>query len=247
ASLPEMARFMRPDNGVIAQFVTTQLAGVIERRGDQWVAAQGADHEALTVDPAFLNSLNKMTQVSTILFSSGDARVRYELQAIPTPGVTDMKFVLAGRTFHYFNQKQDWVPFEWPGQSIESLSHIEWQTQQGGLRSALGSQGRFGLIRLLERATVSQQDSARYLLTWKPDTSQEIALKVQLRSEVGRGPLDVLQLRGFALPARIFLTGTGKANTKISTGDSISQSYLASEVPRRGTPRFSSDAMSGGK
>ncbi|MDN7425896.1 ImcF-related family protein [Burkholderia sp. AU45388] len=217
ASLPEMARFMRPDHGVIAQFVATQLAGVIERQGDRWVVAQGADQGALTIDPVFLSSLNKLTRISTVLFPSGDARVRYELQAVPTPGVTGMKFVLSGRELRYFNQKQEWVPFEWPGQSLENLSHIEWQTEQGGLRTALDSQGRFGLIRLLERAKVAQQDNARYLLTWMPDTSQSIPLKVQLRAEAGAGPLDVLQLRNFALPARIFVTGAAGTGPKMST------------------------------
>ncbi|PCE33774.1 type VI secretion protein VasK [Burkholderia ubonensis subsp. mesacidophila] len=216
ASLPEMARFMRPDNGVITQFVATQLAGVIERQGDRWVVAQGANHGALTIDPAFLTGLNKLTRIATVLFPAGDARVRYELQAVQTPGVTDMKFVLSGRELHYFNQKQEWVPFEWPGQSLENLSHIEWQTEQGGLRTALDSQGRFGLIRLLERAKVSQQDNARYLLTWTPDTSQGIPLKVQLRSEAGAGPLDVLQLRNFSLPKRVFVTGAATGGPNLS-------------------------------
>ena len=217
ASLPEMARFMRPDSGVIAQFVTSQLAGVVERQGDRWVASQGADSGALTIDPAFLNGLNKLARTSMVLFPSGDARVRYELRAEPTPGVTDMRFVLSGRELHYFNQKQEWTPFEWPGQSLENLSHIEWQTEQGGLRTALDSQGRFGLIRLLERAKVTQQDNARYLLTWTPDTSQAIPLKVQLRSEAGGGPLDVLQLRNFTLPTRVFVTGSQNAGARVST------------------------------
>ncbi|ACR30693.1 ImcF-related family protein [Burkholderia glumae] len=216
ASLPEMARFMRPDNGVIAQFVTTQLAGVVERQGDRWVAVQGADHGALTIDPGFLASLNQLTRVSTMLFPSGDAHLRYELRPEPTPGITDMKFVLSGRELRYFNQKQEWTPFEWPGQSLENLSHIEWQTEQGGLRTALDSQGRFGLIRLLERAKVSQQDSARYLLSWTPDTSLGLPLRVQLRSEVGSGPLEVLELRHYTLPARIFVTGATKAGPKLS-------------------------------
>jgi hypothetical protein len=178
ASLPEMARFMRPDTGLIAQFVTTQLAGVIERQGDHWVLAQGANRSALTVDPAFLTALNKLMRVSTVLFPSGDAHVRYELRAVPTPGVTDMKLLLSGRALHYFNQKEEWTPFVWPGDTLENLSHIEWQTAQGGLRSALDTQGRFGLIRLLERATVTPQDSARYLLSWTPDQSQGIPLRV---------------------------------------------------------------------
>lgn len=214
ASLPEMARFMRPDNGVITQFVASQLAGIVERQGDRWVPAQGANHSALTVDPAFLAALNKLMRVSTVLFPSGDAHVRYELRAVPTPGVTDMKFVLSGRELHYFNQKEEWTPFVWPGDALENITHVEWQTEQGGLRSALDRQGRFGLIRLLERATVTPQDSARYLLAWKPDQSLGIPLNVQLRSEAGAGPLDVLALRHFTLPKRIFMTGPAKAAQK---------------------------------
>jgi type VI secretion system protein ImpL len=38
ASLPELARFLRMEGGLIPQFVATQLAGVLERQGDQWVA-----------------------------------------------------------------------------------------------------------------------------------------------------------------------------------------------------------------
>ncbi|TCW85562.1 type VI secretion protein VasK [Burkholderia sp. SRS-46] len=216
ASLPEMARFMRPDNGVITQFVTTQLAGVVERQGDRWVIAQGANQGALTIDPGFLDDLNKLTRIASMLFPAGDARVRYELQAVPTPGVTDMKIVLSGRELHYFNQKQEWTPFEWPGQSLENLSHIEWQTEHGGLRTALDAQGRFGLIRLLARAKVSPQDNARYLLTWTPDTTQGIPLKVQLRSEAGAGPLDVLQLRNFALPSRVFVMSAASGGPRLS-------------------------------
>jgi len=124
--------------------------------------------------------------------------------------------VLSGRELHYFNQKEEWTPFLWPGDSLENLSHIEWQTDHGGLRSALDAQGRFGLIRLLERAQVSQQDGARYLLTWLPDQSEGLPLRVQLRAESGSGPLQALELRHFKLPARIFVTGATKGAPKLS-------------------------------
>jgi len=79
------------------------------------------------------------------------------------------------------------------------------------LRSGLDMQGRFGLIRLLERAEVTPQDNARTLLSWTPDQSVGLPLRVQLRSETGAGPLDVLALRHFSLPQRIFVTTSTKA------------------------------------
>ena len=247
ASLPEMARFLRADNGVITQFVSTQLAGIIERQGDRWVISQGAGHNALTVDPNFVSTLNRLMRVSNLLFPSGDASVRYELRAVSTPGITDMKFKLSGRELHYFNQREEWTPFVWPGDALENNSHIEWQTEQGGLRSALHFEGRFGLIRLLEHATVTQQDSARHLLKWSPDapkvatsngapettpsraTGLGLPLRVELRSEAGSGPLEALTLRNFALPTRIFLVGTA-AKTESSHASATPQSGAMPET-----------------
>jgi type VI secretion system protein ImpL len=100
------------------------------------------------------------------LFPTGDASLRYELRAIPTPGITDVKIALSGRDLHYFNQREEWTPFVWPGDALENGTRIEWQTEHAGPRVAFDFAGRFGLIRLLERATVSQQDGARYLLRW---------------------------------------------------------------------------------
>ncbi|MFK0376415.1 ImcF-related family protein [Pandoraea sp. NPDC090278] len=243
ASLPEMARFMRADNGVIAQFAATQLAGVIERQGDRWVATQGANQGGLSVDPAFLDGLNRLTRVAIVLFPSGDARMRYELRGVPTPGITDVRFVLSDKHFHYFNQREAWEPFEWPGQTLENVTHVEWQTAQGGLRSALDAQGRFGLIRLLERAQVTQQDSARYVLSWVPDQTAGRPLRVQLRSDVGAGPLEVLTLRHFKLPSRIFTTGAGRPfaqpkHDRRASIDTINAQTLAStrQGTRKGTP-----------
>lgn len=206
ASLPEMARFMRPDGGVIARFISAQLAGVIERQGDHWVAAPGAANRgALTLEPGFLAALNRMLRASTVLFASSDARIGFELRGVATPGITDVKLASDGYELHYFNQKEEWIPFQWPGQSLENFTHLEWQSQQAGLRSMLDEPGPFGLIRLLERAQVTPLDNARYLLTWTSDAGQDPLLRVQMRSDAGEGPLAVLQLRHFMLPSRIFV------------------------------------------
>lgn len=216
ASLPEMARFMRPDTGVIAQFMASQLAGIVERQGDRWVPVQDTGHSGLTIAPGFLSTINRLMRVSTVLFPSGDAQVRFDLRGVATPGITDTRLVLNGRALGYFNQKEEWVSFVWPDATLDGRSHIEWQSEESGLRSSLDAQGRFGPIRLLEKARVEQQDNARYLLNWTPDRSRGIALRVQLRSEAGGGPLDVLALRRFALPARVFAVSgrAGAANAQ---------------------------------
>ncbi|MGA7811778.1 MAG: type VI secretion protein VasK, partial [Caballeronia sp.] len=46
--------------------------------------------------------------------------------------------------------------------------------------------------------------------SWTPDQSLGVPLRVVLRSDAGAGPLEVLALRRFSLPSRIFLTGSAK-------------------------------------
>ncbi|MFJ2992477.1 ImcF-related family protein [Pandoraea sp. NPDC087047] len=234
ASLPEMARFMRPDSGIIARFVGTQLAGVIERQGERWVAVQGANRGGLALDPEFVSRLNRLTRVANVLFPSGDAHVRFDLRGVPTPGITDARFVFSEREFHYFNQKEEWMPFVWPGETLENVTRVQWQTDQGGLRSAFDAQGRFGLIRLLERAQVEPQDSARHVLTWTPDQAAVPPLRVQMRSEVSAGPLDVLQLRHFSLPARVFASGSMTPAKKRATPTRATPAPTSSRTPPAG-------------
>jgi type VI secretion system protein ImpL len=89
-----------------------------------------------------------------------------------------MKFKLSGRELHYFNQKEEWTPFIWPGDALENSAHVEWQTENAGVRSDLDFAGRFGLVRLLERAAVTQQDGARYVLKWMPGAQSSARAEV---------------------------------------------------------------------
>ncbi|NUA26871.1 type VI secretion protein VasK, partial [Cupriavidus basilensis] len=107
--------------------------------------------------------------------------------------------------------------------------------------------GRWGLVRMLERAHVEPVDSANYQLTWQarpealegpgaPKATAEsqadahgrtfaedpdsltarsaqapvaavvtYPVRYLMRTEVGQGPLEMLVLRGFVLPTRIFV------------------------------------------
>ncbi|WP_211450961.1 ImcF-related family protein [Collimonas antrihumi] len=228
ASLPELARFLRAEGGLIPQFVATQLAGMLERQGDQWVPTQGAGGNALRLDPNFIEGLNRLTRISNRLFPEGDAKVRFELKPVATGGVTDMRLKSGAQSLHYFNQREEWHPMIWPGEAVTGDSRLEWRTENGGLRSELNADGRFGLIRLLSHAEVTQVDGAQYLLTWQAGGSDGVALRMLLRSEAGGGPLDVLALRNFVLPQQIFASGQGgKIVTKEGANEGVSPAPVA--------------------
>ncbi|PCE27314.1 type VI secretion protein VasK [Paraburkholderia acidicola] len=261
ASLPELARFLRPQGGLIAGFLGSQLAGVLELQGDQWVpAATGS--AAVALDPAFLKALNTLQRIAGHLLAQGEPQYRFDFKPVPTPGVTDTLLTLDGQKLHYYNQQETWRAMTWPSNDPQSLgTRLQWQTEKAGTNKSFEFSGRWGLVRMLERARVEAVDDATYGLTWQaaPDTrSQGLAqvsgaragntgsdnddaiardiesltghgpltsasadltypLSYMMRTDVGKGPLELLALRGFVLPTRIFVgrapggaTGAGK-------------------------------------
>jgi type VI secretion system protein ImpL len=250
ASLPELARFLRPHTGLIGAFLGTQLAGVLELQGDQWVPAATGGH-ALAFDPAFLKAINTLQRIAAHMLAQGEPQYRFDIKPIPTPGLTDTVLTIDGQKLHYYNQRETWQAMTWPAANLQELgTRLQWQSEKAGTNKSYEFGGRWGLVRMLERAHVEPLDSATYQLTWRgiPDTkgsrssvgegasdgnghttagaadsdadslvaraakvpaSAELAypLSYQLRTEVGQGPLEMLMLRGFVLPSRIFVGG----------------------------------------
>lgn len=241
ASLPELARFLRPQGGLIDTFLSTQLAGALQLQGDQWVATSGGaggGSTAIAFDPAFLKAINTLQQVAGHLLAQGEPQYVFSLKPVPTPGVADTLLTLDGQTLHYYNQVETWSTMTWPsGEPQKAGTRLEWQTDTAGTNKNFEFSGRWALVRMLERAKVEPVDSATYQLTWqtKPDntdskpaatTTEGLAdiaaqvaqeplapapagmthpLRYLIRTDVGRGPLELLALRGFTLPSRIFV------------------------------------------
>lgn len=204
ASFAELGRYVRPDTGLLARFIATQLAGVLKLQGDQWVPNELAP-QALQFDPAFLRSIRQLSVLGAQLYAQGDASYRFEMMSLPTPNVTRSELSVDGRQIVYFNQQESWTPFAWPGNGLNGHAGLTWQTVNAGLRQAFDSPGDWAFLRLVAKADVKQLDSTRYQLTWN-ETSGE-PLRFVLRSQVGAGPLDLLKLRGFRMPAQIFVVG----------------------------------------
>lgn len=260
ASLPELARFLRPQTGLIGAFLGTQLAGVLELQGDQWVpAATGG--QALAFDSAFLKAVNALQRIATHMLAQGEPRYRFEVKPIPTPGLTDTVLTLDGQKLHYYNQRETWQALTWPASNAQDLgTRLQWQTETAGTNKSYEFGGRWGLVRMLERAHIEPLDSATYQLTWQgmPDTRADTRgakagasenpadghgqgsadpdsltaraaklpppakvaypISYQMRTEVGQGPLEMLMLRGFVLPSRIFVGREPQAAARATPG-----------------------------
>ncbi len=241
ASLPEFARFVRPQGGLINTFLSTQLAGALQLQGDQWVAASGgtgAGSAARAFDPGFLNAVNTLQQIAGHLLAQGEPQYTFALEPVAMPGVTDTLLTLDAQKLHYYNQVQSWHTMTWPSNNPQSGgTRIDWQTDTAGTNKSFEFSGRWAWVRMLERAKVEPVDSATYQLTWQAEpegvdrkagmttgdaavdpaaltTQEPLAaapsimthpLRYLIRTDVGKGPLELLALRGFTLPSRIFI------------------------------------------
>ncbi|VVE59712.1 type VI secretion protein VasK [Pandoraea terrae] len=201
ASFAELGRYVRPDTGLIARFVATQLAGVLVPQGERWVPNPLVP-QSLRIDPAFLAALNQLSALGAQGYLRGDAGYRFELMALPAVDVTRTELVIDGRPIVYFNQRESWTPIAWPGDGLNGRASLRWHTVNAGARQAFDATGDWAFLRLLEKAQTTPLDSTRYALTWQQPGAQD--LQYVLRTQTGAGPLDLLGLRGFKMPERIF-------------------------------------------
>lgn len=225
ASLPELAQFLRPQGGTIQTFLASQLAGVLELQGGQWLPAAGA--RGITFDPEFLKTINILQRIGAHMLVQGDPQYRFELKPIATPGLTDTKLTIDGQKLHYYNQRETWIRMTWPASNLQDPGTLlQWQTEKAGTNKNYEYGGRFALLRMIGHGHIVPIDSATVQITWPavPDTRGPLEestdaqsgkapyeIRFLMRSEAGQGVLELLPLRGLKLPRRVFLVGNGGA------------------------------------
>lgn len=208
ASFAEFGRYVRPDTGAITRFIEGELSGMLKRQGDQWVPNELAP-QSLQFDPKFLAMLRFIGPLGVHLYARGEASYHFEMMPQPTPEVTRNELTINGQKIVYFNQLEQWTPLAWPGDGLNGHASLTWQTFDAGLRVAHDATGDWAFLRLLEKAQVRALDDTRYELIWNADDKIKEPLHYLLRVQAGAGPLDLLKLRGFQMPERIFVAGRG--------------------------------------
>lgn len=219
ASLPMLAEFVRKDSGRIERFLTIELSGVLHKEGSQWVPDK-INSQGLSFNPAFLRAVNQLSQLSDILFTDGSQGISFELQARPVPQVVETQLTIDGQKLHYFNQMADWQSFRWPGETYRPGTMLTWTTVNAGARLFGDYSGTWGFIRWLDQGKRRQLDRSQWMMSFTAPDSR--TLQWVLRSQLGKGPLALLDLRGFTLPDQIFSVDSAATAQALmaSTGNS---------------------------
>jgi len=218
ASLSMLAEFLRKDCGRIERFLTKELSGVLHKEGSQWVPDK-VNSQGLSFNPTFLRAINQLSQLSDILFTDGSQGISFELQARPVPQVVETRLTIDGQKLHYFNQMADWQSFRWPGETYKPGTMLTWTTVNAGARLFGEYSGTWGFIRWLGQGKRQQLDLSQWMMSFAAPDGR--TLQWVLRSQLGKGPLALLDLRGFTLPDQIFsVDSAATAQALMSSGTS---------------------------
>lgn len=204
ASLPMLGQMIRADSGRIEQFLAQQLTGLLRKEGSRWVA-DPRQSQGLRFNPDFLKAINQLSHLADVLYTDGGMGLSFELQGKPVQDVVQTTFVLNGEKHHYFNQRESWQRFRWPGQGDYPGISLTWRSVYSGERLFADYQGTWGLIRLLEQASVTALDDGDSRFRVVLSAPDGLGLTWHLRTELGEGPLALLELRDFTLPREIFV------------------------------------------
>ena len=218
ASLPMLGQMIRADSGRVDRFLREQLNGLLRKEGSRWVA-DPRNSQGLRFNPAFLTAINQLSELADVLFTDGGMGVSFELRAKPVRDLVQTTFILNGEKHHYYNQRERWQRFTWPGHSDGPGISLTWTSVFGGERLYADLQGTWGLIRLLEQAQVTPLDHGDSQYRLQIEAPDGLELTWNLRTELGAGPLALLRLRDFSLPRQIFLVDGAKPQRYAQNGD----------------------------
>lgn len=205
ATVVEMSRFFKPGDGLLARFVSQQLGTLVSLKGDS-VTPRTWGAQGVRFNPTFLAGMSRLVAASGA-FQEGES-ARFELQPVPTPGLSEIAIEIDGQPLRYRNGPQVWKAFAWPGGSAVSGARLQVTAFNGTTSDVASFGGRLAFMRLLTTArAVDGGALGSGQLQWRAKgasgNDDGPLIRMNFRHVGGANPLAILALRRLALPATV--------------------------------------------
>lgn len=218
APMADIAKFLKPREGVLSKFIDKELAGLITRRGDTLTPRTWANL-GVNFSPAFLGGTARLSAAGNAVLQEGEG-AKFELQPIPTPGLSETLIEIDGQVLRYRNGPQPWTSFTWPNPASPNAqgARIQAVSFAGVSTSVANFNGRLGLMRLLAQAKADNPANPTVQLEWRfkanragaekasanpsGDADSEV-VRFNFRMVNGANPLSLSGLRRLGLPEKI--------------------------------------------
>ena len=217
APMAEIAKFLKPGDGTLSRFVEKNLTGLVTRRGEQLIPRTWANL-GVGFNPAFLSGVSALSSIGNSVLQEGEA-ARFELQPVPTPGLSEILIEIDGQLLRYRNGPQPWTGFSWPNPNATVQGARLQIVSFAGVSTSLANHGgRLGLMRLLTQARVEERGNGMTMLEWRPDLrgtagtgvrseESDHVVRFNFRVVSGTNPLFLSGLRRLGLPERVTIRG----------------------------------------
>jgi type VI secretion system protein ImpL len=210
AQMADIAKFLRPGEGTLPKFLDRVLGALVVRRGDTYVARTWANM-GVDFNPGFLAGISRLTSVANAVLQEGDGS-KFELQPVPTPGLSEITIEIDGQQLRYRNGPQAWTTFSWPSaanQPNAQGARLNIVSFAGVATPIASHPGRLGLMRLLAQAYADNPYAHDVRLEWRVKSAEArardevIPIRFNFRMVSGANPIALSGLRRVGLPEKI--------------------------------------------
>jgi type VI secretion system protein ImpL len=202
APMAELQRFLKPGDGILPGFVDKYLGPLVAFQGGTLTPRHWAGR-GVAFREDFLQGVGRLCQAAAFL--RDPAVAQFELQPVPTPGLSELLLEIDGQRLQYRNGPQGWTTFSWPGQSGLQGARLQVVAVNGAPLQVQTAPGRLGLLRLFEQARRTEPATGAQVLEWplQPPRGPELRIRFNFRMVSGPDPLRLTALRHQALPSRV--------------------------------------------
>jgi len=196
AALADLASFFYPREGTLWRWVESEIVPFVERIQDRWKVKKGV-HLGLSTE--FLDSLYYAHAISERLFSSGsaDLKLLFDIYPYPRRGVEEMQIRIDGTLLRYRNEPQEWVPFQWPGDSTGASLEVH----AGGKKGSKQYLGQWGLFRLFDDAVATALNNTQYKMEW--NIANDLRVRMDIKAKSYKNPFQRGLFSNFKCIARV--------------------------------------------
>ncbi len=122
----DLTAVFQPTRGSLWQFVNGNLQKVLTQQGSQFVANSSA---GITINPAFLNFLNRAKAFSDAAFQGGspDPHFAYTVKPVVSPDTESIKLTIDGQNADFTGANSAPKTFVWPGAVHEAKLSVRFK------------------------------------------------------------------------------------------------------------------------
>lgn len=187
ASVRDLRRFVDPQSGLLVTFDEQEVGNLDEA---------GGDGEPL-VDPSITATIAEGTNVGRVLESLADVENGFEIMVEPASNFTSIELTLDGQQQRYRNGPQSWQRFTWPGDERQAGARLEVVTYGGQRVTVFDYPSRWGLLKLIDSADITNLDAVRQRFTWYTSMGP---VSLTVRNFGGVKLTDLEQVRRLRMP-----------------------------------------------